>query len=58
MSTTTMEKLTASMCRWPIGDPREDDFAFCGDRRESGQSYCKEHNDKAYRSSPDRARKT
>ncbi len=26
----TVLTLTNETCRWPIGDPREDDFRFCG----------------------------
>lgn len=35
-------------CRWPIGDPQEDDFGFCGDRALSGLPYCMEHAKLAY----------
>ncbi|MAI90155.1 GcrA family cell cycle regulator [Ponticaulis sp.] len=31
-----------SMCKWPIGDPMDKDFAFCG-RAASGGPYCAEH---------------
>lgn len=30
-------------CRWPLGDPRDADFAFCGGTRESGIPYCRHH---------------
>lgn len=35
-------------CRWPIGDPRDEDFAFCGRRVRAGQTYCDEHAMMAY----------
>lgn len=34
-------------CCWPIGDPQDDDFGFCGAERERG-SYCKRHAKIAY----------
>lgn len=36
------------MCRWPIGDPREKQFGFCGDNCTSGFPYCEEHARVAY----------
>jgi len=38
-----LEHLADDACRWPIGDPAEPDFAFCGCEAEPGQSYCKKH---------------
>jgi GcrA cell cycle regulator len=35
--------LEAGMCRWPIGDPKGEDFGFCGQRQERGVSYCGRH---------------
>jgi GcrA cell cycle regulator len=35
--------LKESMCRWPIGDPQDDDFHFCGHEKASGISYCEHH---------------
>ena len=43
--------LTERMCRWPIGDPREDDFTFCGRNIRPGTPYCPEHAGAAYQSS-------
>lgn len=40
--------LGANACRWPIGDPREENFGFCGDRKMSGLPYCGEHAKVAY----------
>lgn len=52
----TMEDLKASMCRWPIGDPQDKDFHFCGEKRvSSDESYCQHHTEKAYRSSTPRS---
>jgi GcrA cell cycle regulator len=49
MDVITLENLKHTMCKWPIGDPKHDNFHFCGDRREAGQSYCAHHTDLAYR---------
>jgi GcrA cell cycle regulator len=35
--------LKESMCRWPIGDPQDADFHFCGARRADGLPYCERH---------------
>jgi GcrA cell cycle regulator len=43
--------LTERMCRWPIGDPREDDFTFCGRGIRAGTPYCPDHAGAAYQSS-------
>lgn len=40
--------LDSHTCRWPIGDPRDDDFCFCGKKVRSGQTYCDEHSAVAY----------
>ena len=31
-------QLDSHTCRWPIGDPRDDDFCFCGKKVRSGQT--------------------
>ena len=40
--------LDSHTCRWPIGDPRDEDFCFCGKKVKSGQTYCDEHAVMAY----------
>lgn len=40
--------LKPNMCRWPSGDPRDDDFGFCGGRCATGLPYCDEHAKVAY----------
>ncbi|WP_282609969.1 GcrA family cell cycle regulator [Pelagibius sp. Alg239-R121] len=35
-------------CLWPIGDPGDDDFHFCGEPAQSGKPYCSEHCARAY----------
>ena len=41
-------ELTESSCKWPIGDPREADFHFCGGPRVPGLPYCEGHCKRAY----------
>jgi GcrA cell cycle regulator len=36
------------MCRWPIGDPAENEFHFCGRNPKPGSPYCEAHARKAY----------
>ena len=43
--------LSERMCKWPIGDPREDDFTFCGRNIRQGTPYCPDHATMAYQSS-------
>ena len=35
-------------CRWPIGDPQETDFHFCGKRKVNGLPYCEHHARRAF----------
>lgn len=43
--------LTERMCKWPIGDPQEDDFTFCGRNIRPGTPYCPDHAAAAYQTS-------
>jgi GcrA cell cycle regulator len=36
-------ELTERTCKWPIGDPTDDDFHFCGLPSVSGKPYCEHH---------------
>jgi GcrA cell cycle regulator len=40
--------LKANECRWPLGDPRDEDFGFCGSGSIPGLPYCAEHAKVAY----------
>ncbi len=44
----TILTLRETTCRWPIGDPSEEDFYFCGGSSEPGQPYCDHHARVAY----------
>ncbi|MEO5376097.1 MAG: GcrA family cell cycle regulator [Alphaproteobacteria bacterium] len=41
-------ELSALTCRWPIGDPRDANFHFCGKRVMTGKPYCPDHAAVAY----------
>ena len=43
-----LSELTERMCRWPMGDPEDEDFGYCGCKSEVGMSYCEEHMQLAY----------
>jgi len=44
----TLADLTNQTCRWPHGDPKEDDFHFCGKPVVQGKPYCSDHCEYAY----------
>lgn len=44
----TVNDLTMTSCRWPIGDPKDEDFHFCGKEAIPGKPYCMEHAGVAY----------
>ena len=44
----TILTLNETTCRWPVGDPAEDEFYFCGGASEVGQPYCEHHARVAY----------
>ena len=40
--------LTENCCRWPIGDPQEAEFHFCGKKKVAGLPYCDVHARRAF----------
>lgn len=52
----TILTIRDSMCKWPIGDPADPAFAFCGRKAECGP-YCKEHAKIAFQPARKRERK-
>ncbi|MBR1777831.1 MAG: global cell cycle regulator GcrA-like protein [Alphaproteobacteria bacterium] len=44
----TVNDLTSTSCRWPIGDPKDEDFHFCGKETLPDKPYCAEHAAIAY----------
>ncbi|MHC5654676.1 GcrA family cell cycle regulator [Stappia sp.] len=45
----TLMTLTSRTCKWPIGDPSDDDFHFCSAGADGAKSYCEFHHRLAYR---------
>lgn len=43
------DEIRDSACRWPLGDPRSGEFAYCGLQPVEGHSYCAGHCRMAYR---------
>lgn len=40
--------LVEGACKWPVGDPLDKDFRFCGCQSQSGHVYCQYHTRMAY----------
>jgi GcrA cell cycle regulator len=49
MRRVRFEDIRKFACRWPLGDPRSGDFAYCGLKPAEGRSYCAGHCRMAYR---------
>ena len=49
MRRVRFEEIRGFACRWPLGDPRSEDFAYCGLKPAEGHSYCAGHCRMAYR---------
>lgn len=43
-----LTELREGTCRWPVGDPKQEGFKFCGCNSEPGMSYCGHHSRLAY----------
>lgn len=48
--------LKEAMCRWPIGDPTEEEFHFCGRKKDGSTPYCEHHARMAYQPAQSRRR--
>ncbi|MCL4767338.1 MAG: GcrA cell cycle regulator [Hyphomicrobiaceae bacterium] len=44
----TIQMLTDSSCRWPIGDPQTTEFHFCNRNKVPGLPYCEAHARRAF----------
>lgn len=53
----TIMQLTHGTCRWPIGDPQDGDFHFCGHPVLAHSPYCDAHRIRAYQPMPKRRTK-
>lgn len=40
---SAFEALAPGGCSYPLGDPRDEDFTYCGHPADPGKSYCTEH---------------
>lgn len=47
----TILTLSPRACRWPIGDPLQPGFTFCGARQGAREPYCDAHAERAYQPS-------
>lgn len=52
----TLLELDQEKCHWPIGDPGQPDFFFCGGKAGTGTPYCGYHARIAYQPANDRRR--
>jgi GcrA cell cycle regulator len=50
-----IQTLTEACCRWPIGDPQQAEFHFCGRKKIPGLPYCEVHARRAFQ--PPQARR-
>lgn len=44
----SIQTLSESSCRWPIGDPQHSEFHFCGKGKVPGLPYCEHHARRAF----------
>ena len=58
MQRVSFEEIREFACRWPLGDPRSGEFAFCGLTPVKGESYCAGHCRMAYRAPNARVRRS
>ena len=52
----TLLELNEATCHWPIGDPSNPEFFFCGGKALGGLPYCAHHSRIAYQPASDRRR--
>lgn len=48
MNPTSFADIKDGLCRWPLGEPEDLDFKFCGRKCAEGMIYCNEHHSLAY----------
>ena len=48
MNPTMFSDIKDGLCRWPLGEPDEIDFKFCGRGTKEGIVYCQAHYKQAY----------
>lgn len=52
----TLLQLSERTCKWPIGDPLNDDFHFCGSESGDASPYCGYHSKLAFQPTSERRR--
>jgi GcrA cell cycle regulator len=52
----SIQTLTEVTCRWPIGDPQNTEFHFCGKNKVPGLPYCEVHARRAFQPPQSRRR--
>ena len=48
MNPTPFQDIKDGLCRWPLGEPEDIDFKFCGRNTKEGVVYCQSHYKQAY----------
>ncbi|RJF94543.1 GcrA cell cycle regulator [Oleomonas cavernae] len=56
MVRATLLSINDRMCKWPLGDPGDAGFHFCGRRAQSSMPYCQEHARIAYQAATPKSR--
>lgn len=56
MVRATLLSINDRMCKWPVGDPGDAGFHFCGRRAQTGMPYCQDHARIAYQAATPKAR--
>ncbi len=51
-----LTELTEKTCKWPVGDPLQEDFYFCGTDCDDSAPYCTYHSKLAFQPTSDRRR--
>ncbi len=53
----TVMTVKDTMCKWPIGDPADPNFGFCGHKTDGSSPYCTEHARMAFQPNKKRERR-
>lgn len=56
MRKLTLTELTEKTCKWPVGDPMQEDFFFCGTDCDDSGPYCTYHSKMAFQPAAERKR--
>lgn len=53
----SLRDLSENLCKWPIGDPGDKEFGFCGRDKKCNSPYCDDHSRVAFQPQPQRKRR-